>query len=108
VRYRVLLTSRAEMDVEAVLRWFCEQGANKSGARWLMRLQAKIKTLESQPGRCGLAAESGDIGDEVRELLMGLGRYKHRILFKIIDRKVIILRVWHSSRNAITPEDLQD
>jgi hypothetical protein len=33
-------------------------------------------------------------------------RYKYRILFIMSERTVTILRVWHSSRDAITREDL--
>ena len=103
---RVVLTDRAEADVEAVLKWFRDQQATEAAGRWYAQLLAKLETLETHPGRCSIAAESEELGQEIRELLLGRRRYKYRILFKISGNKVIILRVWHGSRDCITREDL--
>jgi plasmid stabilization system protein ParE len=108
VRYRVLLTERAEADVEAVLRWFRDQRATEAGGRWFAQLMAKLDTLVFHPDRCALAAESEDVGEEIRELLLGRHRYKYRILFKISGDTVAIMRVWHSSRDTISHEDLTE
>lgn len=106
--YRVVLTEKAEADVESVLQWFQRQQATQAGARWYAQLSAKLDTLEHRPERCSLAAESEAVGEEIRELLLGRGRYKYRILFKVSDGIVTILRVWHGSRNSITRDDLAD
>jgi plasmid stabilization system protein ParE len=67
---------------------------------------ARLDTLENHPERCALAAESEDVGEEIRELLLGRRRYKYRILFTVSGKTVTILRVWHSSRDSITREEL--
>ena len=68
---------------------------------------AKLETLEDQPERCSIAAESEDLGQEIRELLLGRRRYKYRILFKLSGRLVVILRIWHGSRDSITREEIE-
>jgi plasmid stabilization system protein ParE len=107
VKYQVRLTERAEWDIDSVLQWFRDQSAEAAGAKWFARLMAAIDTLESSPERCGLAAESVDIGAEVRELLVGNRRTKYRVLFQIRERTVHVLRVWHSARDSVKKGDLQ-
>lgn len=106
MKYRVRLTAKAETDVEAVLRWFHEQRATAAGERWFSRLMAKIDTLEAHPQRCAVAAESEDLGLEIRELLFGKRHGVYRILFQIVNRTVHILRVWHTARDRVSQEDL--
>lgn len=104
--FRVLLTDKADADVDSILRWFHDQRATEAGRRWFAQLMDRLDTLEQHPDRCPLAAESEDVGLDVRELLVGRRRYKYRILFTVSERNVTILRVWHSSRDAITRKDL--
>lgn len=106
MRYRVLLTDKAEADVDAVLRWFHEQRATVAGQRWLSRLMTKLDTLETRPERFTVAAESEDIGIEIRELLFGKRQGIYRILFRIDKRNVYILRVWRGARDRVSPGDL--
>lgn len=68
---------------------------------------AKLETLEDQPERFSIAAESEELGQEIRELLLGRRRYKYRILFKLSGRLVVILRIWHGSRDSITREEIE-
>lgn len=104
--YRVVLTDKAEADVESALKWFHDQRATEAGGRWLAQMMAKLATLESHPERCSLAVEAAELGEEIRELLFGRKRFKHRLLFRIVGKTVQILRVWHSSRDAITGSEL--
>ncbi len=106
--YRVVLTDKAEADVESVLKWFCDQRATEAGGRWYAQLMDKLDTLENHPERCALAAESEDVGQEIREILLGRRRYKYRILFRISGKSVVILRVWHGSRDSITRADIAE
>lgn len=104
--YRVVITNKAEEDVESVLKWFHYQMATEAGGKWLAGLMSKLNTLETHPERCALAAESEDVGEAIREFLFGRGRYKYRLLFRVVGKTVQILRVWHGSRDAITRDDL--
>ena len=106
MKYHVRLTAKAEADVESVLRWFHEERATAAGERWLRRLMAKIDTLQSHPQRGSVAAESEDVGFEIREFLFGRRRSAYRISFLIEEQKVHILRVWHGARDRLSPDDL--
>lgn len=106
MKYQVRLTDKAEADVDAVLAWFAEQQALEAGSRWFARLMVAIDTLESMPERCPLLAEAGDIGLEIRELLIGKRRGVYRVLFQIQEKTVFVLRVWHGARDRLTRNDL--
>ena len=104
--YRVRLTAKAEADIDASLAWFRDQKAMAEGERWFLRLSAKIGSLATRPERCSVALESEDIGLEIRELLFGKRQAVYRILFRIEKRVVVVLRVWHGSRDRIARSDL--
>ncbi len=106
MKYRVRLTAKAEADVDRVLHWFHEERAIAAGERWFSRLMSKVGTLEAHPERCAVAAESEDLGFEIRELLVGKRHGVYRILFQIEGRTVQIVRVWHGARDRLSPEDL--
>ncbi len=103
---RILLTDKAEGDIAVVLAWFRDQQATAAGSRWLEGLQDKIDTLSTKAATCSIAFESAEIGPEIRELIYGKGKFKHRILFHIVVKTVYLLRVWHSSRDSISRDDL--
>lgn len=104
--YRVFLTHKAEADVASILKWFADQRATDAGGRWFAQLLVKLETLEQHPERCPLADESEAIGEPIRQLLLGRGRYKYRLLFRITGKTVQLLRVRHGSRDAITREQI--
>jgi plasmid stabilization system protein ParE len=106
VQYRIRLTDKAEKDIEAVLRWFRDQRATTAGDRWFSRLLEKIDTLETHPERRSVAAESEDLGVEIRELLFGRRHGVYRILFRVEKRTVYVLRVWHGARDRLSGEDI--
>lgn len=74
--HRLVLTDQAEADVEAVLKWFSDQRATEAGSRWFTQLMARLDTLEQHPARCAPAPEAEELGQEIRELLLGRRRYK--------------------------------
>lgn len=104
--YRVVLTAKAEEDIASVLEWFRDQRATEAGGRWLVLLKSKLDVLATHPERCNRAAESDEIGEDIRELILGRGPFKHRILFRCTQKTVYFLRLWHSSRDAITPSEV--
>ncbi|HUE02341.1 MAG TPA: hypothetical protein VMR62_22410 [Bryobacteraceae bacterium] len=56
------------------------------------------------------AAEAEELGFSARHLLYGKGRGVYRIIFDIREEEwyVRVLRIWHSSRDAITAADVED
>ena len=106
MKYRVRLTGKAEADVASVLEWFRDQQALAAGGKWYAALMKALDTLEMHPERCGLAVEADELGQEVRELLIGKRRGVYRLLFIVSGKAVEILRVWHGARDAVTRDDL--
>jgi plasmid stabilization system protein ParE len=106
MKYRVRLTARAERDVDEALAWLCEQGAGSAARRWHQRILAAVGKLERQPERCPLAAESEDLGIELRELIFGRRQGVYRVLFIIERRTVCILHIRHSARDVLRPDEL--
>lgn len=106
VRYQIRLTRQAERDLESVLRWFADQRAMAAGNKWVSGLMAKLATLETNPNRCPIIDESADVGREIRELLFGKRRGVYRLLFRIDNRTIHLLRIWHTARETPTADDL--
>jgi plasmid stabilization system protein ParE len=100
------LTEKAEQDVSDVLAWFRDQSALEAGGKWFAQLMLRLDTLETMPERCGLAAESEDLGLEIRELHVGRRGGTYRLLFEIRGQVVYVLRVWHSARDAVSRDEL--
>jgi len=65
-------------------------------------LKAAI-TLQKQPLRCPLAAESDKFPEDIRLLLRGKRKKKYRILFAIRGDAVVILYVRHTARDEVEP-----
>ncbi len=112
MRYRVRITHKAEADIDATLLWFHSIQASAAGEKWLRKLLECVETLKANPDRCSVSLESTCskelIRDPIRELLVGNSRFKHRILFQVTGQTVTILRIWHSSRDKLTAEELME
>jgi hypothetical protein len=62
-----------------------------------------METLTRHPTRCPRAAESDKSPEELRQLLYGKRRNKHRIIFAIRGNDVVVLYIHHSSRDDVEP-----
>ncbi len=107
MNYRVLLSARAEQDVDETLAWISHKGSVSGAGRWLDRLLAAIDTLERDPMRFGLASEAADVGIELRQLPLGRRPNIYRVFFVLDQRTVTILHIRHAARDTLRPEDLR-
>ena len=108
MKYGVSLTDKAEEDVAKALAWFVDQDARPAGRRWMMELLRRLKILETRAESCLQAVDAEIDGYVIPELLLGTGRHRHRLLFRIRDEIVEVLRIWHSSRTTPSERDLAD
>ena len=101
--YRIEITATAQANADAAYDWMVEHISASYAERWYQELFKQIGTLVRHPTRCPLAPESPKFADEVRELIFGKRRHKHkyRILFSVKKDLVSILYVYHSSRDEI-------
>jgi plasmid stabilization system protein ParE len=106
--YRVSLSAPAEADAYAAFERILE-AASIHAEKWLAGLFAAILSLKDMPVRCPLIPEADELGFPARQLLYGKGRGVYRIIFDIREeeRHVRILRIWHSSRDVITHDDVE-
>jgi plasmid stabilization system protein ParE len=67
-------------------------------------LMSAIYSLETMPRRCAVIPEAEDFLYEYRQLIF----HSHRIIFHIDEKRnaVIVLRVYHGSRERIRIEEL--
>jgi plasmid stabilization system protein ParE len=106
MNYRVALTARAEQDRDAAFEWYVENYSSEFAARWYDGIVATIRSLSQHPLRCGLAHESDRFPFDVREILFGAKRHKHRVLITIHDDLVLVLHIRHSAQRDLTVDDL--
>ena len=92
-KYRVSITKIAESDIESI--WsFIAQDSKEKAIQYIIEIENKIKTLENYPNRCPIISESELLGINYRHLLIG----NNRIIFKVEQNAVFIMRVVHISR----------
>ena len=89
-KYKVILHSDAESDIESSFKWGC-RARGEQNAKLLVRklIRAIRKQLTSLPLACPLAPESEELGVSIRHLIVG----RYRVLFTVRGRIVTILHV---------------
>jgi plasmid stabilization system protein ParE len=105
MRYTVHITTRALLEIEASLEWLSQRSA-RAALRWYERLMEAIQSLETNPLRYPLAVEDELYEGELREFLHGKRRGVYRVLFEVRGNRVFIVRVRHSARDFLRPEDI--
>ena len=98
--YRVEPTDKALVDAGEAYFWINE-GSEEAALRWYEGLMRAFRSLEKSPLRCPLAPESAFFEEEIRQLNYG----KYRILFTVEGETVFVLRVRHSAREYLKPEE---
>jgi plasmid stabilization system protein ParE len=103
--FQIEITERAIADADAAHEWMVEHISVDYATKWYRELFEQIETLARQPARCPIARESAKFPEEIRELIFGKRRHKHkyRILFAIRGQEVVVLYVYHSSRKELDP-----
>ena len=107
MKYRVIIQPPAFDDLDEACAWLAARSP-QAAARWLEGMFAAIRTLESNPERCGLAPENDNVHYEIRQFLHGRRGNVYRVLFTIQAGAVRILHVRHAARKFFDPEDLPE
>jgi plasmid stabilization system protein ParE len=98
--YRVELTDKALVDAGEAYFWINEQ-SEVVALRWYEGLMKAFLSLEKNPLRHPPAPENVFFEEEIRQLVYG----KYRVLFTVEGETVYVLRVRHSAREYLKPED---
>ncbi len=105
MEFLVEIAEPAEEDIDEAYLWFYERDPGKAD-RWYRGLCKAIFSLREMPLRCAIAPESQDLDREVRQLLYGRRRQMYRILYEVRGDTVVVLRIRHTSRAYLDPEEL--
>ncbi len=107
MKYRVILSPRAVRDLDVAYLW-ASRHAPETAARWLNRFHAALRTLSTNPQRCGVAIESELVDREVCQFLFGKRRSVWRALFTVRADEVRVLHIRRASMDTATVDDLCD
>jgi plasmid stabilization system protein ParE len=99
--FRVEPTAQAQRDLDSILEWLLEQGADEAGLRWFFKLEDAIASLADFPERNPLAPESREFPFEVRQLVYGRKPHQYRVLYTIDDDTVAVLHIRHGRRSRL-------
>lgn len=109
--FRVEIAPQAFEDLDAIADYIREHGSFAVSAKWFNGIIDAIASLKELPARCPIAAESEDIGQEVRLLLHG-GRNRSYKIYYTVDYEtpssgtVRVFHVRHWARKEVS--ELQD
>jgi toxin ParE1/3/4 len=98
--HTVHITHRARGDIDAALAYIAADSP-MNAAMLNDKFFDAMKSLAHFPERCPLALESEHWERPVRSMLV----HRYRVLFEVIESRVIVLRVVHGMRRPLaTPE----
>ena len=103
--FQVDIADPALADAEDYVRFIRDvRRETEAASQWFRGLVQAIYSLEELPDRCAVIPEQEDFSHEIRQLIY----FSHRIIFHVERDKnrVVIYRVYHSSRQMLTPQDL--
>jgi plasmid stabilization system protein ParE len=105
--YHVIITDRAEADIQHAFDWWSENRSREQATRWYEGIYPAIESLARSPRRFGYASERELVPTLLRQMPYGIARKpSHRILYTIDGDDVIILRVRHVAQAAFAPGEL--
>ena len=111
--FRVELSPCALEDLDEIARHTRQRGSFKQAEEWFNGIVAAIRTLEAMPGRCHVADESGELGQEVRVLLYGKRNRLYRVFYSIQHKTpstgtVQVFHVRHWARKSLNTNQLRE
>jgi plasmid stabilization system protein ParE len=91
--FQVEITAAAETDVGEISEFIAKENIDAANSL-IQHLEEQIANLELFPLRCPILPENELLETDYRYTLYG----KYRTIFRIIDSRVIIMRVLHTAR----------
>jgi plasmid stabilization system protein ParE len=91
-RYKVNLTQLAQKDLEQIF-YYIAADSIKNARNFVLELEKKIYSLDTFPERQPFIAENEFFATDYRHLIYK----KYRIIYRISEKTVFILRVIHGA-----------
>ena len=92
-KYQVNLTRQAQNDLEKIYYYIVDDSINNA-ANFVLQLEQKIYSLDHFPDRNPFIPENEFFGTDYRHLIFK----KYRIVYRIVDKLVFILRIFHGAK----------
>ena len=92
-KYKVNLTENAQNDLEHIFDYIAADSINEA-ANFVLELEKKVYSLDTFPERHPLIPENAFFGTEYRHLI----HKKYRIIYRITEKSVFILRIIHGAK----------
>ena len=91
--YEVNLTQHAQNDLEKIFYYIAADSINNA-SRFVLELEKKVYSLETFPERHPFIPENEFFGTDYRHLIYK----KYRIIYRIIESSVFVLRIIHGAK----------
>jgi plasmid stabilization system protein ParE len=91
--HKVIFAPQSTRDIEKIVRYIARHGGEQVAVRFGTELVEKAMTLSSLPERGRVVPE---VGAPFREIIFR----SYRIVYRIQDRSVEIVRFWHAARGT--------
>jgi len=92
-KYQVNLTQQAQNDLEQIFYYIADDSINNA-ANFVLQLEKKVYALEKFPDRNPFIPENEFFGTDYRHLIYK----KYRIVYRIVEKSVFILRIFHGAK----------
>jgi plasmid stabilization system protein ParE len=96
--YSVEILPQALDNIELAYRWIADNSSPERAEEWYEELMTAVQSLTKFPNRAAKAPESNEFEQEIRQLFIGKSK-QYRLLFVVIQGRVSILYVRHSSQS---------
>jgi plasmid stabilization system protein ParE len=105
--HTLVISSRAQQDMQEAARWWADNRSAVQANRWLAELDRQLQAIGQSPERNSPSPEDGQVPYPLREIHFGLGRRPtHRAVFTVVGDLVIVLAVRHLAQDSLKPGDL--
>jgi plasmid stabilization system protein ParE len=105
--YRVIISARAEMEIEQAHAWWATHRSRRQADRWYKQFKKAIDSLSDNPFLRPVSKESATFPFEIRDLPFGLGsRPTHRAIFTIKGEEIQVLTIRHVAQPDLRKRDL--
>lgn len=92
-KFDVLITKNAQLDIEDIYNYIF-QDSIENAAKFINEIEKKIYSLQSFPERNPTIPENEYFGTSYCHLIFD----HYRIIYRISDKNIFVLRVFHSKR----------
>jgi plasmid stabilization system protein ParE len=99
-------STKAKWDLRRITASVQANVSSFAAERWLREMLVKIDDLENSPERFAEADEAKTLGRNLRARIVGNRSHVYRVIFEVLDDRVIVYRVRHASQDTLTDHDL--